>query len=72
MTFEEAEIRIEKYFDEALIAGFNTVRLIHGKGTGALRRKIHKMLDRHPLVKAHKLAEQNQGGTGATEVTLVD
>ena len=34
VTFDEAEVRIEKYFDEALMAGINSVRLIHGKGTG--------------------------------------
>ena len=72
MTFEEAEIKIEKYFDEALIAGVKNVRLIHGKGTGALRRKIRKMLDHHSLVKTHQLAPQNLGGSGATEVTLIE
>jgi DNA mismatch repair protein MutS2 len=72
LTFDEAEIRIEKYFDEALIAGINTVRLIHGKGTGALRRKVRNMLNHHSLVKEHHLADYNAGGSGVTVVELVE
>jgi len=69
-TFDEAEWKIEKYLNDAHLAGLASVRIIHGKGTGALRRKVQRFLDRHPLVKHHQLAEPQEGGAGATNVEL--
>ncbi len=69
-TAEEAKERIDKYLDDALLAGLNRVRIIHGKGTGALRRKITAYLEGHPLVKSTRLGEWGEGGIGVTIVDL--
>ncbi|MCL6581656.1 MAG: Smr/MutS family protein, partial [Firmicutes bacterium] len=70
LTVEEALSRLEKYLDDALLAGLGTVRVIHGKGTGALRQAVRDFLDEHPEVRGHYLAEQSEGGLGATVVLL--
>jgi len=67
---EEAIQQTEKFIEEALLAGLETVTIIHGKGTGALRKSIHSFLEQHPHVKTKELAEWNQGGTGVTVVKL--
>jgi len=69
-TAEEAQERIDKYLDEALLAGLERVRIIHGKGTGALRRKIASYLEDHPMVKSARLGELGEGGSGVTVVEL--
>ncbi len=61
---------IPDYLDEAVARGFTTVRIIHGKGTGALRRTVHAILDRHPRVASYRLADQRSGAWGATLVEL--
>jgi DNA mismatch repair protein MutS2 len=65
-TLEEAD----KYLDDALLAGLPVVRIIHGKGTGTLRKAIHDFLGEHPLVTDFRLAARNEGAEGATVVTL--
>lgn len=70
MDAEEAIYSTDKYLDEAYIAGYNEVTLIHGKGTGVLRKAIQDMLKNHPHVKSHRLGEYGEGGTGVTVVTL--
>ncbi|MGA9116583.1 MAG: endonuclease MutS2 [Bacteroidota bacterium] len=72
MTGEEALPLIDKLLDDALLTGINRVDIIHGKGTGALRKKVSEYLGRHPLVLSFHLAEWNEGGTGATVVELKD
>ncbi|SFS72747.1 endonuclease MutS2 [Marininema halotolerans] len=67
---EEAIPEIDKYLDDALMAGYPKVSLIHGKGTGALRTGVQKYLQRHPRVKEYRLGEQGEGGTGVTVVEL--
>jgi DNA mismatch repair protein MutS2 len=67
---EEAKERIDKYLDDAFLAGLDHVRLIHGKGTGALRRKITSYLKGHPMVKSIRMGDWNEGGSGATVVEL--
>ena len=69
-TVHEALGETDKYLDDAFLAGLSTVRIIHGKGTGALRAAIHDLLGDHPLVADFQLALSNAGGTGATSVTL--
>lgn len=69
-TAEEAKKRIDKYLDEALLAGLDRVRLIHGKGTGALRKKITSYLEGHPMVKSTRLGDWGEGGSGVTVVEL--
>ncbi len=69
-TVEEATRRLEKYLDTAFVEGFRRVRVIHGKGTGALRKGVHKFLTDHPMVEGFQLAEMSEGGIGATMVVL--
>ncbi|MNP58852.1 Endonuclease MutS2 [compost metagenome] len=52
------------------MAGLGEVSLIHGKGTGVLRKAINDMLKRHPHVKSYRLGEYGEGGTGVTVVQL--
>ena len=63
---------VEEYVRAAREAGFTTVRIVHGKGTGTLRRIVHGVLDRHPDVKSYKLADGTRGSWGATVVELGD
>jgi len=69
-TSEEAQAVVEKYLDDAFLGGLPQVRLVHGKGTGALRRAIHDLLAVHPLVESFRLGGQYEGGSGATVVEL--
>lgn len=68
---EEAQSMLDKYMDDAYAAGMSQVRIIHGKGTGALRRVVWDFLQGHPAVKSCRLGEESEGGDGATIVTLV-
>ena len=69
-TVEEAEPIIEKFIDDAIMAGLTEVIVIHGKGTGALRKGVRVFLKGHNLVKDISIAELNEGGDGATVVRL--
>lgn len=69
-TFEESRDLVDKYLDDAFLAGLKTVRLIHGKGTGLLRKKIREYLKRHKNVKSFEDAPFNEGGDGVTCVNL--
>ena len=61
---------LEDYFDECLKADILSVRLIHGKGSGILKKKVHALLKRNPLVASFKDAPPDAGGWGATLVEL--
>ncbi len=61
---------VEEYVRAAQEAGLTRVRIIHGKGTGTLRRTVHAVLDRHPAVASYALADAGSGGWGATLVEL--
>ncbi len=67
---EEALEEVDAYLNNAVMAGMPIVRLLHGKGTGALRQAIREQLTRHPLVKSFASAQANDGGDGITVVTL--
>jgi DNA mismatch repair protein MutS2 len=69
---DEAVSRVEKFLDEAMLAEQRAVRIIHGYGTGQLRRGIAEFLGRHPLVAAFALAPGDHGGGGVTVVELKD
>lgn len=69
-TTEEARDLVEKYLDDAFMAGLATVRLVHGKGTGALRRAVRDLLAAHPLVASFRDGEPGEGGPGATVAAL--
>jgi len=67
---EAARRAVRDYVDNAAQAGLDTVRVIHGRGTGALRAAIDEELASHPLVRGRQPAPPNEGGDGATLVTL--
>jgi DNA mismatch repair protein MutS2 len=69
-TTDEARDLVEKYLDDAFLAGLVHVRLIHGKGTGALRRAVRALLSEHPLVASFRDGEPSEGGGGATVAAL--
>lgn len=70
MYGDEAIDMIDKFIDDALLAGLHRVDIIHGKGTGALRKKVGEYLKKHKSVKSFRLGEWNEGGTGVTVVEL--
>ncbi len=70
MTVDEAMEAVEKYLDDAYLAGLPKAYIIHGKGTGALRKAITGFLSRHRFVKNHRLGEYGEGGAGVTVVEL--
>jgi DNA mismatch repair protein MutS2 len=69
-TADEAREALEKYLDDAFLAGLPSVRIIHGKGTGTLRRAVHELLAGHPLVEEHRAGALHEGGDGATVAQL--
>ena len=69
-TADEARETLEKYLDDAFLAGLPSVRIIHGKGTGTLRRAVHELLAGHPLVAEHRAGALHEGGEGATVAQL--
>jgi DNA mismatch repair protein MutS2 len=69
-TVDEATQELEQYLDRAFLAGLPRVRIIHGYGTGTLRRGVREFLKGHPHVATFAEAPQNEGGMGATLVEL--
>ena len=71
-TFQPADIGdlIPEYLDACLQRGIHQVRIVHGKGTGALRNSVHAILARLPEVRSFRLAGEDAGGWGATLVEL--
>ncbi len=67
---EEALAVLERYLDRAILAGFTTVYIIHGKGEGKLRRVTHEFLRSHPYVQEFRPGRPEEGGLGVTVVTL--
>ncbi|WP_332649797.1 endonuclease MutS2 [Lysinibacillus sp. 54212] len=68
--YEDALLRTEKYLDDALLANYPRVSIIHGKGTGALRQGIQSFLKGHKRVKSFRYGEAGEGGFGVTVVEL--
>lgn len=66
--YEDALVRLEKYIDDALLAGYPRVSIIHGKGTGTLRTGVQNYLKNHRQVKSFHFGSANEGGTGVTIV----
>ena len=69
-TVDEAVAELDQYLDDALLSHLNSVRVVHGKGTGALRKGIHEYLRRQKHVKSYRLAEFGEGDAGVTIVEL--
>lgn len=67
---EEVKTLVPDYLEECRRRGIYDVRIIHGKGTGALRRTVHSLLARNPIVASFRTADLSGGGWGATEVVL--
>ncbi|WP_043934171.1 endonuclease MutS2 [Bacillus sp. EB01] len=64
--YEDALMKVEKYIDDALLAGYPRVSIIHGKGTGALRQGVQEYLRNHRSVKKIRFGDAGEGGTGVT------
>ncbi|MFH1662964.1 MAG: Smr/MutS family protein [Chloroflexota bacterium] len=71
LTIDEALLKLDKYLDDAFMAGIVQTRIIHGKGTGILRNAIHRQLKSHPLIKSYRLGKSGEGEAGVTMVELV-
>jgi len=72
MTASEALIEVDKVIDNAVLMGINQLTIIHGKGTGVLRREVHVHLKQHKAVKSFRLGLYGEGETGVTIVTISD
>lgn len=70
MRAEDALEELERYMDDALLAGLDRVRIVHGKGTGTLRKLVHEFLDRCPGVAGFRLGAVSEGGEGVTIAEL--
>jgi DNA mismatch repair protein MutS2 len=70
LRVDDALPELERFLNRASLEGRGEVRVIHGKGTGALMRAVRDYLDGHPLVREFRKGEQYEGGDGATVVTL--
>ena len=67
---DEAIYEIDKYLDDAFLAGYDSVQIIHGKGTGALRKGVQEHLKRHHYVKTMRIGGFDEGGAGVTVVEI--
>ena len=70
LTVDEALLKLDKYLNDAFIAGLYQVRVVHGKGMGILRQAVHEQLVKHPLVKSYRPGSYGEGGDGVTIVEL--
>jgi DNA mismatch repair protein MutS2 len=71
LRVEEAILRLDKHLDDAYLAGLPSVRIIHGRGTGTLRRAVREQLEGHPLVASYRPGDRHEGGEGVTVAELV-
>lgn len=71
-SVEEMLPILEKYLDDAYLSGLPFIRIIHGKGTGTLRRAVRDELRHNPLVQKHRTGEHNEGGDGVTIAWMVE
>ncbi|AAR33878.1 endonuclease MutS2 [Geobacter sulfurreducens] len=70
LRVDDALARLEPFLNHASLEGYGELRIVHGKGTGALMRAVREYLDGHPLVREFRPGEPFEGGEGATVVTL--
>ena len=68
MTTDEAIVELDKYLDDAYLAHLSPVRIVHGKGTGALRKAVHQYVRRQKHVASYRLGEYGEGDAGVTIV----
>ena len=67
---DEADLQVDQFLDNALMGKLNVVTIIHGKGTGALRKAVHQQLKHHRAVKSFRLGRYGEGEDGVTVVEL--
>lgn len=72
LKVDEAMLKLDKYLNDAFLDNIPSVRIVHGKGTGTLRRAVHQALSEHPLVKSFRLGGWGEGDTGVTIVELAN
>ena len=72
LTVDEALWRLDKYLNDAFMAGLPSVLIVHGKGTAKLRRAVHDSLAKHPLVKSYRLGDYGEGDYGVTILELAN
>lgn len=68
--YEDALLRLEKYIDDVILAGYEKVSIIHGKGTGALRKGVQDMAKRHSRISSTRAGVSGEGGSGVTVIEL--
>lgn len=66
LSVDEAIYRLEKYLDSAFLRGIRQIRIVHGKGSGAISNAVWELLKGHPLVKTYRFADPGQGDYGVT------
>ena len=71
LPVSEALFLLDRYLDKAFVAGLITVRVVHGKGTGALRAAVQVALSVHPLLKGYRDGYMGEGDAGVTVVEMV-
>ena len=69
-TADEAEMEVQRFLDQAFLAGMPGIRIVHGTGMGVLRRTLREFLKKHPHVVSVTEPPHNEGGQGATLVEL--
>ena len=72
LTIDEALPKVHDFLHDAYVAGFSEVKIIHGKGAGALREEIRRELKKHPLVKSYRPGAYDAGGEGVTVVVFTE
>ncbi|WP_027340194.1 endonuclease MutS2 [Halonatronum saccharophilum] len=70
MRVLEAKHKLEKYLDDASLANLNQLEIVHGKGTGKVRKMVHQVLDKHRGIREYRLGRPREGGMGVTIVNL--
>ena len=70
LNVEEAIFVVDKFFDDCSLSKLQTVRIVHGKGTGKLKNGIHQFLKKHPHVKSMRMGTYGEGEMGVTVVEL--
>ncbi len=72
LSVDEALYEVDRYLNDAFMAGLSSVRIVHGKGTGKLRQAVHNLLSRHELVRSYRPGDYGEGDYGVTIVELAD
>ena len=70
LIVDEALLKLDKYLNDAFMAGLYQIRVVHGKGTGTLRQVVWEQLAKHSLVKSYRPGGYGEGGNGVTIVEL--